>query len=89
MGSIIAKLAGQYLKPVLLELGGKAPLIVLEDANLELAAKTAVAGAWAHVSSPSDLICYFDFPDASTFSRLFLIMLSLLDIEILLYLGDG
>jgi acyl-CoA reductase-like NAD-dependent aldehyde dehydrogenase len=52
VGSIIAKLAGQYLKPVLLELGGKAPLIVLEDADLELAAKTAVAGAWAHVSSP-------------------------------------
>lgn len=51
MGSIVAKLAGQYLKPVLLELGGKAPLIVLEDANLELAAQTAVAGAWAHVSS--------------------------------------
>jgi hypothetical protein len=58
VGSIIAKLAGQYLKPVLLELGGKAPLIVLEDADLEKAAVAAVAGAWAHVRIPSHpLLC--------------------------------
>lgn len=50
VGSIIAKLAGQHLKPVLLELGGKAPQIVLEDADLEKAAQTAVIGAWAHVT---------------------------------------
>jgi Aldehyde dehydrogenase family len=49
VGSIIAKLAGQHLKPVLLELGGKAPQIVLEDADLQKAAQAAVAGAWAHV----------------------------------------
>lgn len=53
VGSIVAKLAGQYLKPVLLELGGKAPQIVLEDADLEKAAVAAVAGAWAHVFPPS------------------------------------
>ena len=34
VGSIIAETAGRYLKPVLLELGGKAPLIVLDDADL-------------------------------------------------------
>jgi len=49
VGSIIAKLCGQHLKPVLLELGGKAPQIVLEDADLQKAAQAAVAGAWAHV----------------------------------------
>jgi vanillin dehydrogenase len=49
VGSIIAKLAGQHLKPVLLELGGKAPQIVLDDADLEKAATAAIAGAWAHV----------------------------------------
>jgi|SRR5579862_3394695 vanillin dehydrogenase len=56
VGSIIAKLAGQHLKPVLLELGGKAPQIVLEDADLEKAAQTAVVGAWAHVF----LLCHGD-----------------------------
>lgn len=49
VGSIVAKLAGQYLKPVLLELGGKSPQIVLDDADLQKAAKAAVAGAWTHV----------------------------------------
>ena len=33
VGRIIAKLAAENLKPVLLELGGKAPLIVLDDAD--------------------------------------------------------
>jgi acyl-CoA reductase-like NAD-dependent aldehyde dehydrogenase len=51
VGSIIARLAGQYLKPILLELGGKSPQIVLEDTDLEAAAAAAIAGAWAHVRS--------------------------------------
>lgn len=36
VGSIVAQTCGKYLKPVVLELGGKAPAIVAEDANLEL-----------------------------------------------------
>lgn len=35
VGSIVGQLCGKYLKPVVLELGGKAPAIVCEDADLE------------------------------------------------------
>ena len=48
VGKIIAKLAGENLKPVLLELGGKAPAIVLEDADLEHAAMECAVGAFLH-----------------------------------------
>jgi acyl-CoA reductase-like NAD-dependent aldehyde dehydrogenase len=46
VGRIIAKRAAEHLKPVLLELGGKAPLIVLEDADLDEAVKAAAFGAF-------------------------------------------
>lgn len=46
IGKIIASISAQHLKRCLLELGGKSPLIVLKDANLELAAKAAVYGAF-------------------------------------------
>jgi acyl-CoA reductase-like NAD-dependent aldehyde dehydrogenase len=46
VGRIIAVLAAQHLKPVLLELGGKAPMIVLEDADLTEAVKAAAFGAF-------------------------------------------
>jgi acyl-CoA reductase-like NAD-dependent aldehyde dehydrogenase len=48
VGRIIAELAGRNLKPVLLELGGKAPAIVWEDADLELAAGQCAVGAFLH-----------------------------------------
>ena len=48
VGKIIAKLAAEHLKPVLLELGGKAPLIVLDDADLDAAVDAAVFGAFAN-----------------------------------------
>ncbi|MEH3047307.1 aldehyde dehydrogenase [Sphingomonas adhaesiva] len=46
VGRIIAQRAARHLKPVLLELGGKAPLIVLEDADLDEAVKAAAFGAF-------------------------------------------
>ena len=46
VGRIIATRAAQHLKPCLLELGGKAPLIVLEDADLDGAVKAAAFGAF-------------------------------------------
>jgi acyl-CoA reductase-like NAD-dependent aldehyde dehydrogenase len=46
VGRIIAETAGRYLKPVLLELGGKAPLIVLDDADLDAAVNAAAFGAF-------------------------------------------
>ncbi|PYH43279.1 aldehyde dehydrogenase [Aspergillus saccharolyticus JOP 1030-1] len=48
VGSIIASTAGKYVKPVLLELGGKASAIVLDDANLEKAAMCCAMGAFLH-----------------------------------------
>ncbi len=45
-GKIVAARAAEHLKPVLLELGGKAPLIVLEDADLDEAVKAAAFGAF-------------------------------------------
>ena len=48
VGRIIAEIAGRHLKRVLLELGGKAPLIVLADADLERAAAATSFGAFFH-----------------------------------------
>ncbi len=46
VGHIIAQTAAKYLKPVLLELGGKAPLLVLDDADLDAAVAAAAFGAF-------------------------------------------
>lgn len=46
VGKIIAKRVAEHLKPCVLELGGKAPLIVLEDADLDEAVKAAAFGAF-------------------------------------------
>ena len=48
VGRIIAEKAAKHLKPVLLELGGKAPLVVLDDADLDEAAAAANFGAFMH-----------------------------------------
>ena len=57
VGRIIATTAGKHLKPVLMELGGKASAIVFEDANLEQAAKATLVGGLLHVSMTSNLLC--------------------------------
>lgn len=46
VGRIIGELAGRHLKPVVLELGGKAPLIVLDDADLDAAVAAVAFGAF-------------------------------------------
>ena len=46
VGRIIGRLAGENLKPVVLELGGKAPAIVWEDADLQLAADQCALGSF-------------------------------------------
>jgi acyl-CoA reductase-like NAD-dependent aldehyde dehydrogenase len=48
VGRIVAEIAARHLKPVLLELGGKAPLIILEDADLEEAVRAAAFGAFVN-----------------------------------------
>ncbi|TAV40862.1 aldehyde dehydrogenase [Rhizobium leguminosarum] len=48
VGKIIAETCGKYLKPALLELGGKAPLVILDDADIDGAVNAAIFGAFMH-----------------------------------------
>jgi acyl-CoA reductase-like NAD-dependent aldehyde dehydrogenase len=48
VGRLIAENAARHLKRVLLELGGKAPLVVLPDADLDEAVAAAKFGAFMH-----------------------------------------
>ncbi len=48
VGRIIAETCGRHLKRCLLELGGKAPMVVLPDADLDRAAAAANFGAFFH-----------------------------------------
>lgn len=45
-GSEIGELAGSLVKPLVLELGGSDPFIILEDANIERAAEVAVKSSF-------------------------------------------
>ena len=49
VGRIIAEMAARFLKPVLLELGGKAPMVILDDADLDEAVKAAAFGCFANM----------------------------------------
>jgi acyl-CoA reductase-like NAD-dependent aldehyde dehydrogenase len=48
VGRIIAQQAAEHLKPALLELGGKAPFVVLDDADLDGAVNAAIFGAFLY-----------------------------------------
>jgi len=48
VGRIIAKLCAEHLKPAVLELGGKAPALVLDDADLDAAVAGIAFGAFAN-----------------------------------------
>ncbi|EWG54247.1 hypothetical protein FVEG_12509 [Fusarium verticillioides 7600] len=48
VGRMIATVCARYLKPAILELGGKAPMVILKDANLEEAVRAAAFGAMQH-----------------------------------------
>lgn len=51
VGRIVAATAGKNLKPVLMELGGKASAIVCQDADIQKAAMQCSVGAFLHVGT--------------------------------------
>jgi acyl-CoA reductase-like NAD-dependent aldehyde dehydrogenase len=59
-GKRVAEAAARHLTPVVLELGGKDPMIVCEDANLENAVRAAVWGAFCNSGQACSSIerCY-------------------------------
>ncbi|WP_105373368.1 aldehyde dehydrogenase [Neorhizobium huautlense] len=46
VGHAVALTCAKYLKPVVLELGGKAPLVILDDADVDAAVQAAAFGAF-------------------------------------------
>jgi len=48
VGKLIAQTCAKFLKPAVLELGGKAPFLVLDDADLDAAVAAAAFGAFAN-----------------------------------------
>lgn len=45
-GKILANLAGQYQKRIVLELGGKSPIVILADAEMDYAVRSAAFGIY-------------------------------------------
>ncbi|HEX5709276.1 MAG TPA: aldehyde dehydrogenase family protein [Pyrinomonadaceae bacterium] len=70
-GRKVAEAAARRLTPVVLELGGKDPMIVFEDADLELAAGAAVWGAFANSGQACASVerCYVHTSVADEFLR--------------------
>ncbi|OIV97945.1 hypothetical protein TanjilG_12702 [Lupinus angustifolius] len=46
VGRIVMTAAAKHLTPVVLELGGKSPVVVDSDVNLEVAARRIISGKW-------------------------------------------
>jgi succinate-semialdehyde dehydrogenase/glutarate-semialdehyde dehydrogenase len=69
-GRKVAEAAGKRLIPCVLELGGKDPMIVLEDANIEMAAGAAVWGGFANSGQACASVerCYVDERIATQFT---------------------
>jgi len=70
-GRRVAEAAANYLIPVVLELGGKDPMIVLEDANIENAARGAIWGAFANCGQSCSSVerCYVQESIAEKFTQ--------------------
>ncbi|HEX4791994.1 MAG TPA: aldehyde dehydrogenase [Actinospica sp.] len=70
VGRRIGTLAATHLKPAVLELGGKNPLLVLDDADLEYAVDAAVFGAYMNAGQicmcVDRVIVHADLADAFT-----------------------
>ena len=71
-GKHVAEAAAKHLTPVVLELGGKDPMIVLEDADLENAARAAIWGAFCNSGQACASIerCYVQESIAQKFTDL-------------------
>jgi succinate-semialdehyde dehydrogenase/glutarate-semialdehyde dehydrogenase len=71
-GKRVAEAAAKHLTPVVLELGGKDPMIVLADANLENTARAAVWGAFCNSGQACASIerCYVHESIAEEFTDL-------------------
>ncbi len=48
VGKLVALTCAKYLKPVVLELGGKAPMVILDDADIDAAVNGAAFGCFAN-----------------------------------------
>ena len=70
-GKRVAEAAANYLIPVVMELGGKDPMIVLEDANIENAARGAIWGAFANCGQSCSSVerCYVQESIAEKFTQ--------------------
>ncbi|GAA5898889.1 hypothetical protein JCM5296_004411 [Sporobolomyces johnsonii] len=58
IGKIVARAAAEHLTPVTLELGGKSPAVVLDDANLEVSARRII---WAKFSNAGQICISTDY----------------------------
>jgi len=69
-GRRVAEAAAKYLIPVVLELGGKDPMIVLDDANVANAARGVVWGAFANCGQSCSSVerCYVHESIAAQFT---------------------
>ena len=71
-GKRVAEAAARHLTPVVLELGGKDPMVVLDDANLPNAARAAVWGGFCNSGQACASIerCYVHESVAQEFTKL-------------------